>query len=121
MKAAEIMPATSVTAIADNNDDFRMNPNTKLKGRWVYTRGINHLGAGFLLDAFRAVVQDTNFTPDTDPYGEHDRGFVTVNDVSVWWKIDCFEAGTNFNFGAENPANPETTYRVLTIYLPEEH
>jgi len=38
----------------------------------------------------------------------------------VFWKIDLYEADSDFRYGAETPDNPATTMRVLTIMLTRD-
>jgi hypothetical protein len=38
----------------------------------------------------------------------------------VFWKIDLYEAGSDFRYGAEATDNPATTMRVLTIMLARD-
>jgi hypothetical protein len=48
-------------------------------GGTVYlTAGIRAKGAEFTADAIRAVRVFSEFTPENDPYGEHDFGAVLV-------------------------------------------
>jgi len=59
------------------------------------------------------------FTPDNDPHGEHDFGSFTHQRHKLFWKIDTYDA--TCEFGAEDPADPTRTTRVLTIMLAEEY
>jgi hypothetical protein len=48
-------------------------------GGTVYcTQGVRAAGAAFVADAIRAVRAFSDFTPENDPYGEHDFGSVLV-------------------------------------------
>jgi hypothetical protein len=38
----------------------------------------------------------------------------------VFWKIDLYEADSDFRYGAETPDNPATTMRVLAIILARD-
>ena len=60
-----------------------------------------------------------DFTPDNDPYGEHDFGSLTVARHKAFFKIDYYDQ--NLDFGSENPADASVTQRVLTIMLAEEY
>jgi hypothetical protein len=72
------------------------------------------------------------FTPDNDPYGEHDFGAIYQGVDGVWstsrpvdvavtvfWKIDSYDR--ELQFGSEDPADPAVTRRVLTIMLASEY
>ncbi|GLO80219.1 hypothetical protein MACH23_36400 [Sulfitobacter pontiacus] len=47
-------------------------------------------------------------------------GAVEIRGETVFWKIDLYEAGSDFRYGAETPDNPATTVRVLTIMLARD-
>ncbi len=83
------------------------------------TRGIAALSPHEQI-AIAAKVRDfKDFTPDNDPYGEHDFGAFDHAGKRIFWKIDyyapCLERGS------ENPADPAQTVRVLTVMLAEEY
>ena len=60
-------------------------------------------------------------SPETyDPEGWHDFGAVEIRGETVFWKIDLYEADSDFRYGAEVPDNPATTMRVLTIMLARD-
>lgn len=117
---ASLPASVPVTPIGRANDDFRCNPQSIFRGSFYTSRGVRALGGDFMITALRAAMSDTNFTPENDPYGDHDRGFLTINGVRVWWKIDCYEKGSNFRFGSDDPTDPTKTERVMTLFFPEE-
>jgi hypothetical protein len=94
--------------IAQKNDAFR---KTFLGGRVLLTRSVN--GSNDLIKIVEAVRKFSNFTPDNDPYGEHDFGKVEVNDESYFFKIDYFDE--NYEFFKEDGK------RVLTIMHCSEY
>lgn len=102
--------------IAELNDLLR---TSFLMGRVVITAGVRSLGADFESATVEAVQRFKAFTPDNDPYGEHDFGAVTVLDRKVFWKIDYY--ALDMIHGSEDPADPKQTVRVLTIMLAEEY
>jgi len=61
------------------------------------------------------VIQFDAFTPENNPHGEHDFGAFENEGRRIFWKIDCYDAACEF--GAEDPADPAQTTRVLTIML----
>jgi hypothetical protein len=61
-----------------------------------------------------------DFTPDNDPYGEHDFGALDHAGHRIFWKIDYY-ARSDPSFGSEHPEDPAQTTRVLTILLAEEY
>lgn len=67
----------------------------------------------------------SEFNEGNDPYGEHDFGVVDLAAYStevghrVFWKIDYYDA--EGLYGSEDPANPDVTTRVLTIFFADEY
>jgi len=89
-------------------------------GRVFQTAGINALPWQVQSKIRERVETFDQFTPDNDPYGEHDFGSFEVNDVGkVFWKIDYYDK--QLERGSEDPSDPAQTTRVLTIMLAEEH
>lgn len=118
--------AKSQTAtIAAQNDQFRQticnnpaNPGP-LQGQVFVTPGIDGEGQDFVMEAITAVGAYDSFTVDADPYGLHEMGVITIHEKRVWWRIDLYDR--NYEYGAENPIDPEETRRVLTILFPSEY
>jgi len=106
----------NVLAIRRLNDGFR----TSLSGgTMVTTRGIQALPVEAQTEVLKAVVTFDDFTPDNDPWGEHDFGAFTQGGEKFFWKIDCYDLRQEY--GSPDPANPEVTTRVLTIMLASEY
>jgi hypothetical protein len=120
----------TATRIAALNDLLRKGG---FGGTVYFTSGVRERGQAFVIDALRAVREFADFTPDNDPYGEHDFGAVLVPEKSalpvraafsgqlrkVFWKIDYYAPG--MTQGSEDPSDPGKTARVLTIMLAEEY
>ena len=110
--------------ICSLNDAFRATV-TGLNGPWlvsgelVVTRGVASRDNDFLSRAVRAVHEFADFTPDNDPWGEHDFGIFELDGERLNWKIDYYDAA--FLFGSEDPTDHLKTRRVLTILLAEEY
>jgi hypothetical protein len=103
--------------IAGLNDLLR---TTFLTGRVVITEGIRGLSPDTVSDILTQVRAFNAFTPDNDPYGEHDFGSIEHADAGrVFWKIDYYDP--TLTAGSEDPADPKRTTRVLTIMLAEEY
>ncbi len=98
------------------NDTFR---TTFVGGHVTMTHGIQVLGTAAVQDIICAVRSYTDFTPDNDPYGEHDFGAFTYNGTKLFWKIDYYDP--TLTYGSTDPSNPEQTRRVLTVMLVEEY
>jgi hypothetical protein len=77
-----------IKKIAALNDTFR---SSLAGGRVVVTAGVAALSHRTRVDALRAVQAFTAFTPDNDPYGEHDFGFFKLAGREFFWKIDAYD------------------------------
>jgi len=67
------------------------------------------------------AIREADFTPDNDPYGEHDFGSFMLNETKVLWKIDVYENDGSFSYGAEHPEDPVTSFRLVTFMLPQDY
>jgi hypothetical protein len=109
--------------IRDLNDALRTSPlliGTRLAtGELVITSGVAAKGNEFIDRAVKAVREFSDFNEDNDPYGEHDFGALTLDGVSLNWKIDCYDNA--LEYGSPDPADPSLTRRILTILLAEEY
>jgi len=114
------------TAIAAQNDAFRrlaclgIAPDQPIQGRLHVTQSLLGAGGGFMAEAVRATGDFDCFEPENDPEGWHDFGSVTIRGETVFWKVDLYEADSDFRYGAEAPDDPETTIRVLTIMMARD-
>jgi hypothetical protein len=88
-------------------------------GLVVISRGIAALPREVWAEIITAVAKFDAFTPDNDPYGEHDCAAVDIGGLSVIWKIDYYDP--TLLHQSDDPTNPEVTRRVLTIMLAEEY
>ena len=104
------------TAIRDLNDDFR---HTLKGGMLMLTAGIIALGAERQARIIAAVQAFDAFTPDNDPYGEHDFGSLDLDGEPIFFKLDYFDPTRAMH--SEDPADPNKTERVLTIMLASEY
>src|SRR5205809_590344 len=103
------MSADKIRAL---NDTFR---TTMTGGRVLMTAGVDALPSDVKAMAVRKMATFTEFSPDNDPYGEHDFGNFELAGQKFFWKIDYYDAA--MEFGSEDPADPAVTTRVLTIML----
>ena len=107
-------------SIAALNDAFRLTPlMAPGGGRIVFTAGVSDLGVEFSHLALGLVRLFDRFTPDNDPYGEHDFGSLELKGRKLFWKIDYYDRA--LEYGSPDPADPTVTTRVLTIMLAEEY
>lgn len=68
-----------------------------------------------------AAIADAAFNPDNDPHGEHDFGIFVFENRKIYWKIDVYENDGTFQWGANDPGDPATSYRIVTFMLPEDY
>ena len=85
----------------------------------MMTAGINVLSDHTKANILTAVRSFNAFDEDNDPHGEHDFGSFEVDGEKGFWKIDYYD--TSMEGGSEDPSNPETTTRTLTIMLASEY
>lgn len=119
-------PKNSTQDIARLNDWLRDHIFSPGHNRVVMTSGIaaligdTTLFRGFHKQAelLRAVRDFDDFDAGIDPHGERDMGRFTFEDVGCYWKIDYFNL--DLSAGSEDPADPFTTIRVLTIMQAAE-
>jgi len=115
-----------IAAIATHNDAFRKlaclgeTPSQPIQGRMHLTSSLAMAEDGLALEAVQAVGEFDVFEPENDPDGCHDFGAVDIRGQKVFWKIDLYEADSDFRYGAETPDNPATTMRVLTIMMASD-
>lgn len=88
-------------------------------GQVFITSGIAARGNDFINRAACAVRNFSDFTPDNDPWQEHDFGTFDLDGACVNWKIDYYDRA--LRNGSEDPADENKTRRVLTILLAEEY
>jgi hypothetical protein len=98
--------------IAALNDAFRQAGPAP---DWYITPGAIALPDGIGL--IRAVMTFNNFTPDIDPWGEHDFGSILWHEEKTYWKIDYYDQALEY---WHDPILPDCR-RVLTIMLASEY
>ncbi|MBW4961559.1 DUF3768 domain-containing protein [Sulfitobacter sp. CW3] len=107
---------TSAGIIRDLNDRFR---KLQTGGTLVATPSIMDAGPRAVHAIMDDIAAFNDFTPDNDPYGEHDFGVVTYDEHRISWKIDYYN--DDLSAGSSNPADPDVTTRVLTVFLASEY
>jgi hypothetical protein len=108
------MTGPKTQLIRQLNDEARHN----LTGcRVLVTSGVQALNA---TDAILSLVQQYSaFTPDSDPFGEHDFGSFRHAGATIFWKFDYYDL--DFSMHSLDPADPAVTARVLTVLLGSEY
>ena len=87
--------------------------------RVAITRGIAKLGDSAVRAILAQVRSYDRFTPENDPYGEHDFGSFHLGEHHVFWKWDYYDL--DYAMHSADPADETVTARVLTIMLAEEY
>lgn len=105
-----------MTDIKTLNDNLRQ---TFTGGRVLLTAGINAKSKDDITKILSEVRQFNNFTPDNDPYNEHDFGSFDYNGEMIYFKIDYYDK--NYQYLSEDPSNPDVTNRVMTVMLASEY
>lgn len=98
------------------NDQLRQ---TGTGGRIMLTAGIAALPPETVAAIVLAVQRFDSFSPDNDPYGEHDFGALDAAGARVLFKIDYYDPTLSVH--SDDPADADVTVRVLTIMLAKEY
>ena len=108
------MTGADTQRIQQLNDQARQS----LTGcRVLITPGVRALDATVAI--LGVVQQYSNFTPDNDPYGEHDFGSFQFAGETIFWKFDYYDL--DFTMHSPDAADPSVTARVLTVLLGSEY
>ena len=102
----------TLNRIAELNDAFRARCGQG--GRILMTPAVACLPHDQRARVMTACLTFKAFTPDNDPYGEHDFGKVRLYRQDWLWKIDYY-ADASCEYGSPDPSDPAQTYRVMTV------
>jgi hypothetical protein len=83
------------------------------------TKGVISLPNEIVACALASMMHFDGFTPENDPYGEHDFGNFEIQEHRFFFKFDYYNK--EMDGGSEDPSDPEKTMRVLTLMLAEEY
>lgn len=108
------MTGANTQRIQELNDQARQ---TLTGCRVLVTLGVMALNATDMILAM--VRRHTAFTPDNDPYTEHDFGSFRFQDETIFWKFDYYDL--DYTMHSPDAADPAVTARVLTILLGSEY
>jgi hypothetical protein len=118
--ASQSSGAAAASARSDSilllNDRLRQ---TFTSGRVVVTAGVQALDDTLRAEVLGLVRAFDAFSPDNDPYGEHDFGRVVVGENGFFWKIDYYDI--DLHCLSPDPADEAVTTRVLTIMREDEY
>ena len=106
----------AASRIRELNDKFR---HSLAGGLLHITRGVIALGGKQQAAILDAIAAFDAFSPEDDPYGEHDFGALTIDGTRILFRIDYFDR--ELSGASSDPADPSVTMRVLTIMLAEEY
>ena len=112
----EISEAARKKKIRELNDHFRQ---TGEGGQIFATQGIQALDMSIQFDIANKIRTFNEFTPDNDPYKEHDFGKIEVAGIQCFWKIDYYDETMTMH--SLDKSDPEVTNRVMTIMRVEEY
>ena len=87
--------------------------------RWILTQGVLSCDPITVAELLIAVEDVDAFTPDNDPYAEHDFGAIRLSGETFFWKFDCYDLDLQMH--SLDPSDPAVTARVLTVMLAEEY
>lgn len=97
--------------IARLNDEFRRAGPT---ADWVPTVGA--LALSDFPGLIQAVRDFDSFTPENDPWGEHDFGGIPWDNENTFWRIDYYDQALEYG---KDPLSPECR-RLMMIMLVSE-
>jgi hypothetical protein len=105
-----------IAKIRDLNDHLR---RTGRGGKVIITQGVISKGLDFAKRALADVSEFNAFTPDNDPWGEHDCAVVQVLGTDLIFKIDYYDL--SLTQLSERPHDPDCTRRIFTLVLACEY
>jgi Protein of unknown function (DUF3768) len=113
--------------IAALNDEFRQaagltqTEHSAVLGRCFLTAGVAALSIEAQVEILDRVRNFSDFKPANDPHREHDFGSIALTGGDeIFWKIDYY-ADAEMEYGSEDPADPNRSFRVLTIMLAADY
>lgn len=104
--------------IAKLNDAFRKAGKFYAAGSLAQELKDN---AAMAFSIAKRIAEFDSFTPDNDPYGEHDFGTFSLEGRGeiIFWKIDYYDLDMQYH--SPDASDPEVTCRVLTVYYGRDH
>lgn len=108
------MTPSDTARIRELNDQARQS----FQGcRVLVTPGVLALDATDMI--LTLVQQYSTFTPDNDPFAEHDFGSFRFGGETIFWKFDYYDL--DFTMHSLDAADSTVTARVLTVLLGSEY
>jgi hypothetical protein len=87
--------------------------------RVVIARGVAELDDTAVSQILAQVRSYDRFTPEDDPYQEHDFGSFRWGEVQVFWCWDYYDL--DYSMHSPDPSDETVTARVITVMLAEEY
>lgn len=112
----DILTPDVIKRIRDLNDNFRRTFNG---GVVVLTRGITNLADTVQARLLHKVKTYNAFDEDNDPHAEHDFGYVDLDGMRFYFKLDYYDR--SMEMGSPDPSDPTVTKRVLTLMRSDEY
>jgi hypothetical protein len=112
------MMTSKTEQIRTLNDRLRQNLDIGVETA-VITTGVAALGAEAVARIVKTIAVYDDFCHDNDPYEEHDFGAFEAEGQVIFFKINYYDPTLTCH--SEDPADPTTTHRVITIMLAEEY
>jgi phage terminase large subunit GpA-like protein len=109
-------PQDETTKIRELNDQLRRE---FIGGQIYLTEGVAAISQTERRAVITALREYDDFSPDNDPYGEHDFGAFTVAKQKYFFKISYYDK--SLEYGSPDPADPKVTTRVLTLMFASEY
>ena len=106
----------STSKVRELNDRLRL---TFVGGSVLLSNGVASLDDDAKRRLLAAVRTFEAFSPDNDPYGEHDFGAVEIGGERFLFKIDYYDRSLTAH--SPDKADPAATTRVLTIMRADEY
>lgn len=99
------------------NDRFRRGDRSL--GKVMFAGSLARAELTERLLAYDKVKQFDAFDEGNDGYGEHDFGSFVFSGRRYMFKIDYYDQ--TLEFGADDPTDPKTCVRVLSIFYAEDY
>lgn len=108
---------TTTQKIARLNDECRQALG--VGHVFIQTRGVSDLPEEMQSELREKIEKYTDFHVGNDPHEEHDFGAIEHKGFRFFWKFDYYDL--NYEYGSEDPSDPEQTRRVLTLMFASEY
>jgi len=112
----DVLSKEKLERIRSLNDSLR---RTFTGGQVLLSSSVAALPMAEKAKVLAAIQGFTAFSEGNDPHGEHDFASVDVDGERYFAKIDYYDL--DMRYGADDPADPAHTKRVMTIMCASEY